>query len=183
LLARQPSNAWSTQAENRQASPGALPGINPEGQPRRKVVLFSPPYQGKVFGPPLGLLSLAASIREEGFAPVIVDGATTPNFLDIISEEVTDAFAFGVSVLTGPMIRDAVAASRLVRQIRPDLPVIYGGWHPTLLSAQTLREDFVDIVVRHQGEKTLTEILKRQSAGATLDLVAGCWCPVTSWRL
>lgn len=141
----------------------------------RKVLLFSPPYQGKVFGPPLGLLSLAASIREEGFAPTIVDGATTPNFLDVISKEVQDAFAFGVSVLTGPMIRDAIDASRVVRQVRPDLPIIYGGWHPTLLSAQTLQERFVDIVVRHQGEKTLTEILQRQSTGASLDLVAGCW--------
>ncbi|MGI9074960.1 MAG: B12-binding domain-containing radical SAM protein [Bryobacteraceae bacterium] len=141
----------------------------------RKVLLFSPPYQGKVFGPPLSLLSLASSIREEGFTPVIVDGAITPNFLDVISKEVLDAFAFGISVLTGPVIRDAVAASHVVRQVRPELPIIYGGWHPTLLSAQTLQENFVDIVVRHQGEKTLTEILKRQAAGASLDLLAGCW--------
>jgi radical SAM superfamily enzyme YgiQ (UPF0313 family) len=146
--------------------------LDPAG---RKVLLFSPPYQGKVFGPPLGLLSLAASIREEGFAPVIIDGATTPKFLDAIAKEVTDAFAFGVSVLTGPMIRDAIAASHVVREVRPELPIIYGGWHPTLLSGQTLRENYVDIVVRHQGEKTLTEILKRQLSGATLDLVAGCW--------
>ncbi|MBV8864785.1 MAG: B12-binding domain-containing radical SAM protein [Acidobacteriaceae bacterium] len=144
-------------------------------QPSRKVLLFSPPYDGKVFGPPLGLLSLASSIRQEGFAPVIVDGAITPNFLDVISEEVSNAFAFGVSVLTGPMIRDAVAASHVVRQVRPELPIIYGGWHPTLLSAQTLQESFVDVIVRHQGEKTLTEILQRQSTGAPLDLVAGCW--------
>lgn len=141
----------------------------------RKVVLFSPPYQGKVFGPPLGLLSLAASIREEGFAPVIVDGATTPRFLEVLEKEVGDAFAVGISVLTGPMILDAIAASHVVRRVRPELPIIYGGWHPTLLTAQTLKEPFVDIVVRHQGEKTLTEILKRQSSGATLDLVAGCW--------
>src|SRR5579872_1573651 len=31
------------------------------------------------------------------------------------------------------------------------LPIIFGGWHPSLVTAQTLREDFVDIVVRHQG--------------------------------
>ncbi len=35
----------------------------------RKVVLFSPPYEGKVFGPPLGLLSLASSLRVAGFHP------------------------------------------------------------------------------------------------------------------
>ncbi|MBV8071019.1 MAG: B12-binding domain-containing radical SAM protein [Acidobacteriaceae bacterium] len=143
--------------------------------PQRKVVLFSPPYQGKVFGPPLGLLSLASFIRQEGFTPVIIDGAIKPNFPDLIRREITDAFAFGISLLTGPMIRDAIAASHVVRQARPELPIIYGGWHPTLLSAQTLQETFVDIIVRHQGEKTLAEILKRQSAGATLDLVPGCW--------
>jgi anaerobic magnesium-protoporphyrin IX monomethyl ester cyclase len=141
----------------------------------RKVVLFSPPYQGKVFGPPLGLLSLAASIREAGFTPIVIDGAIVSDFLAVLAREVGDAFAFGVSVLTGPMIRDAIAASHVVRRVRPDLAIIYGGWHPTLLSAQTLREDFVDIVVRHQGEKTLTEILQRQTSGSTLDLVAGCW--------
>ncbi len=128
-----------------------------------------------MFGPPLGLLSLAASIREEGFVPVIVDGATTPEFLEVLARELGDAFAFGISLLTGPMIRAAIAASHLAREVRPDLPIIYGGWHPTLLSAQTLKENFVDIVVRHQGEKTLTEILKRQAAGSALDLVPGCW--------
>ena len=29
--------------------------------------------------------------------------------------------------------------------------------------------------MRHQGEKTLVEILQRLDAGAGLDLVAGCW--------
>ncbi len=145
---------------------------NPAG---RKVVLFSPPYEGKVFGPPLGVLSLASSLRAAGFQPVVIDGATDAKFLDTIARKAAGCFAFGISLLTGPMIRDAIAASLLVRQIRPDLPIIYGGWHPTLLTGETLREDFVDVVVRHQGEKTLTEILERQMSGAGLEMVAGCW--------
>jgi hypothetical protein len=32
----------------------------------RRVVLFQPSYAGQLFGPPLGLLSLAASVREAG---------------------------------------------------------------------------------------------------------------------
>ena len=141
----------------------------------RKVLLFSPPYEGKVFGPPLGLLSLASSLRVAGFQPLIIDGAIEPKFLDAIARELPNCLAFGISLLTGPVIRDAIAASRVVRQIRPDLPIIYGGWHPTLLTGETLREDFVDIVVRHQGEKTLTEILQRQMTEAGLEMVAGCW--------
>src|SRR3954454_16614815 len=123
-----------------------------------RVVLFLPPYEGRVFGPPLGLLSLAASLRVAGFAPVIIDSAISADYLDQIRRETEDCIAFGVSLLTGPMIRQAVAASQLVRRLRPGLPIIYGGWHPSLLTAQTLREEFVDVVVRHQGEETLVEV-------------------------
>jgi radical SAM superfamily enzyme YgiQ (UPF0313 family) len=144
-------------------------------QRSRKMLLFLPPYEGKVFGPPLGLLSLASSLRLAGFEPKIVDGALDPDYLGTLAREVPGAMAFGVSLLTGPIIRDAIAASRLVRRLRPDLPIIYGGWHPSLLPAQTLREDFVDIVVRQQGEKTLVEVLERLDAGALLDLAPGCW--------
>ena len=141
----------------------------------RKVILFHPPYAGKVLGPPLGLLSLAGSLREAGYTPCIIDGALRPDYLRMIAEEVRECVCFGVSLLTGPMIRDAIEASLLVRQLRPDVPIVFGGWHPSLLTGETLREDFVDIVVRHQGERTLVEILDRLEAGKSLDLVQGCW--------
>lgn len=141
----------------------------------RKVLLFLPPYAGKVYGPPLGLLSLAASLRNAGYQPRIIDGALRPDYLSAISNEVQDCACFGVSLLTGPMIREAIEASRLVRSERPELPIIFGGWHPSLLTAETLREDFVDIVVRHQGDQTLVEILNRLSAGQSLDMIPGCW--------
>ena len=141
----------------------------------RKVVLFQPPYAGKVLGPPLGLLSLAGSLREAGYEPRIIDGALNHDYPGVIAEEIADCKCFGVSLLTGPMIPDAIEMSRMVRRLRPELPIIFGGWHPSLLPAQTLREDFVDIVVRHQGEATLVEILQRLEAGQSLELVAGCW--------
>jgi hypothetical protein len=40
----------------------------------RKLVPFLPPYEGRVFGPPLGLRSLAASLREAGFEPLAKQG-------------------------------------------------------------------------------------------------------------
>ncbi|MCU1259692.1 MAG: Fe-S protein radical family [Bryobacterales bacterium] len=141
----------------------------------RKVVLFLPPYAGQILGPPLGLLSLAGSLREAGYQACIVDGALDRDFRDTVAREIEDCLCFGVSLLTGPMIIDSVEISRMVRRLRPELPIVFGGWHPTLLSRQTLREGYVDIVVRHQGEKTLIEILQRLEAGRSLDLVAGCW--------
>src|SRR5580698_7034549 len=142
---------------------------------RKKVVLFLPPYAGKVLGPPLCLLSLAGSLREAGYEPCLIDGALDRDFSATVAREISGALCFGVSLLTGPMICDAMDVARLVRKLRPALPIIFGGWHPSLVSGQTLREDFVDVVVRHQGEKTLVEILQRFEAGSTLDLVQGCW--------
>ena len=142
---------------------------------RRRVVLFLPPYAGKLLGPPLGLLSLAGSLRCAGYEPVIMDGALHRDYLSRIERSLDDCLCFGVSLLTGPMIRDAILASRFVRQLRPDLPIIFGGWHPSLLPGETLREDFVDVVVRQQGDQTLVEIAKRISTGRGLDMVAGCW--------
>jgi anaerobic magnesium-protoporphyrin IX monomethyl ester cyclase len=141
----------------------------------RRVLLFLPPYAGKVLGPPLGLLSLAASLRNAGYEPVLIDGALRPDYLRRIAAEVNDCACFGVSLLTGPMIREAIQASRLVRGLRPEVPIVYGGWHPSLLTAETLREDYVDVVVRHQGELTLVEVLDRLAAGKPPDMIAGCW--------
>lgn len=142
---------------------------------RGKVVLFLPPYEGKVFGPPLGLLSLASSLRQAGYESCIIDGALRSDYLKVIEENLEGSIAFGVSLLTGPMIRDAIAASRLVRTLNPQIPIIFGGWHPSLVTAQTLREDFVDIVIRQQGEKTLVEVLDRICSRSSLHLVPGCW--------
>jgi radical SAM superfamily enzyme YgiQ (UPF0313 family) len=140
-----------------------------------KVVLFLPPYSGGLIGPPLSLLSLASPLREAGFEVRIIDGALQHDYLDRIEKEIQDCLCFGVSLLTGPMIATAIAVSRHVKRLRPDLPVIFGGWHPSLLPAQTLREDYVDAVVLHQGELTLLEIAQRLASGGGLDFIAGCW--------
>ena len=137
--------------------------------------MFLPPYAGKLLGPPLGLLNLAGSLREAGYTPVIIDGALDQDYEATIKREIPESLCFGVSLLTGPMINEAIEASRLVRQLCPDLPIVYGGWHPSLLSHQTLQEEYVDVVVRHQGEQTLVEILRRWEMGRGLDLVPGCW--------
>ncbi len=141
----------------------------------RKVVLFLPPYAGKILGPPLGLLSLAGSLREAGYEACIIDGALDRDYRQSVARETQECLCFGVSLLTGPMILDAMEISRMVKNLYPERFVVFGGWHPSLLTGQTLREEFVDAVVRHQGEVTLVEIAQRLEAGKRLDLVAGCW--------
>lgn len=140
---------------------------------RNKIVLFYPPYEGAPLGPPLNLLSLAAPLLEEGFRVSIVDGSIEPDFKRVVATEIKGALCLGISLLTGQVIRPGIEIARLARHLRPELPIIFGGWHPSLLPGQTLEEDFVDVVVRAQGERTLVEIARLLSEGKTLETVRG----------
>jgi anaerobic magnesium-protoporphyrin IX monomethyl ester cyclase len=140
---------------------------------KHKVVLFYPPYGGPPLGAPLCLLSLASPLLQAGFKVSLIDGAITPDFERVIAREVSDALCFGVSLLTGPMIRTAVEVCRGLREIHPDLPILFGGWHPSLMPEQTLQASFIDAVVRGQGELTLLEIAERLAEGRWLEDVRG----------
>jgi anaerobic magnesium-protoporphyrin IX monomethyl ester cyclase len=73
-------------------------------------------------------------------------------------------------MLTGPHIGAAVRISKAVKKLRPTLPIVFGGWHASLATQQTLREPYVepyvDAIVRGQGGLTLLELTQRISNGS-----------------
>ena len=144
---------------------------------RGKVILFYPPYDGPPLGAPLSLLSLAGTLREANFEVALVDAAIEPKYLDKIREHCKQAICIGISVLTGPMIRGAIEVAQFVKEHAPTVSVIFGGWHPTLCPESTLREPYVDIVVRGQGEATIVELAKALVDKSPLDFIQGI-----SWK-
>ena len=125
---------------------------------RGRVVLFYPAYDGPPLSAPLCLLSLAAALRAADFEAVVIDAAIEPDYRKRVLQEAANALCVGISVLTGPMIQGAIEVATSVKRRFPILPVIFGGWHPSLLPAETLQEPFLDVVVRGQGEMTLPGI-------------------------
>jgi radical SAM superfamily enzyme YgiQ (UPF0313 family) len=147
--------------------------LTPVESSRGKVVLFYPPYDGPPLGAPLALLALAGTLREAAFQVVLIDAAIEPRYLDRIAEECQDAVLLGISVLTGPMIRGAIVAAKHAKLHAPKAAVVFGGWHPTLCPESTLREEYVDVVVRGQGEATIVELAWALAERRPLDLIAG----------
>ncbi|HTC48541.1 MAG TPA: radical SAM protein [Candidatus Aquilonibacter sp.] len=135
-----------------------MPGAN-------KVVLFYPPYDGPPLGAPLSLLCLASPLLQAGFEVKLVDNLLCPDYEKTILAETEDALCLGISVLTGPHIGSAIRISQAVKKLRPNLPIVFGGWHASLATQQTLREPFVDAVIRGQGELTLLELAQRIAKG------------------
>jgi radical SAM superfamily enzyme YgiQ (UPF0313 family) len=142
-----------------------------------RVVLFFPSYYSDEAAPPLALLHLAAPLVERGYDVRIVDSAVSSGDCeDAVLREAEGALCVGISMVTGPMITQGVAVARALRQVRPDLPLVAGGWHPSILPEQTLRSGYFDAVVKGQGEATFLEMVERYAKGERdLAGIHGCW--------
>jgi radical SAM superfamily enzyme YgiQ (UPF0313 family) len=139
----------------------------------KKIVFFFPSFASSEATAPLGILAVATPLLRAGYTIRLVDSTITPNYKQRVLEEVKDALCLGVSLVTGPMIRETVEIARAVKAWNPDFPIILGGWHPSLLPKQTLEAPYVDYVVRGQGEESLLEIVQHIEQRAPVDLVPG----------
>jgi len=128
-------------------------------------VLFYPPYDGPPLGAPLSLLYLASPLTQVGFEVKVIDNFLTADYEQALLRESENALCLGISMFTGPQIGAAVRVARQAKRHRPSLPVVFGGWHPSLAVDQTLREPFVDAIVRGQGELTFLELVQRIAEG------------------
>jgi radical SAM superfamily enzyme YgiQ (UPF0313 family) len=140
---------------------------------KKKVVLFFPSYASNEACPPLALIAVAGPLVKEGYEVKIIDSALEADYVQAVIRELEGALCLGMSLVTGPMIKGAIAVSRTAKEKFPGLPIILGGWHPSILPQQTLECRYVDAVAIRQGELTFIEMLRRLEAGESLDGVPG----------
>ena len=136
---------------------------------RRRVVLYNP--RAVFHTMPLALVALGSALDRSRLDVTIIDGRLEADPVAAMIEAARDAVCVGVTVLTGAPIRDALAVTRAVKLEHPHVPVVWGGWHPSLFARECLEEPSIDAVVVGQGELTFAEIVSRCLAGASL---AGC---------
>lgn len=128
---------------------------------------------------PLALLHLAAALDRNGESRII-DGNVDRDFVDdtlrALERERYDAV--GIGVMGGPQVAPAIAVSKAIRARQPALPIIWGGYFPTLHTDATLAAPYVDYAVRAQGEDTLAELVATLAGnGPALEQIAGL-----SWK-
>ena len=139
----------------------------------KKIVFFFPAFSSQEATAPLGILAVSTPLLRAGYQVRIVDSTITPNFQKAVLKELDDALCLAVSLVTGPMIRETVQIARAAKTLYPEKPVVLGGWHPSLLPDQTLAAEFVDIVVKGQGEDAFLEVVRRIEAGESMRGVEG----------
>lgn len=148
---------------------------------KRRVLLINPTITSNARFP-LAVMQLATALQPH-YDARIIDGNVDRDFVASARAAVRDGrfHAVGLSVMGGPQLPAAIAASRALREAAPDLPVVWGGYFPTLCPDAALNNRYVDYALRGQGEAGLIELLAAHFDGAqpaALRAVEGL-----SWRL
>lgn len=122
---------------------------------------------------PLSLLNLAAALDRFGDS-LIVDGNVDRDLvgatLAAADERPCDAVAIGI--MGGPQVAPAIAVSKAIRERHPSMPIIWGGYFPTLYTDTTLAAPYVDYAIRGQGEESLVELVAALAHGGDHEALA-----------
>ncbi len=65
-----------------------------------------------------------------------------------------------LTVMPGPQLTSAVTATRNLKTKYPNVPVVWGGYFPSLYPEPVVHAPYVDWAVRGQGEETFLDLLK-----------------------
>lgn len=128
---------------------------------RNRVILIypsNPNESEKPDRPPLGILTVAAPLVKLGIEVCLLDERAEKNFDEKLARELKkQPVCVGISSMSGRHIHGAMRVSKLVRE-RSTVPIVWGGVHPSLEPKSTVQHDFVDIVVRDDGEETFPKL-------------------------
>lgn len=139
---------------------------------RKKIILYNP--KAVFFDMPLALLAIGSNLDKEKYEVIIIDARVDVHAEENVLKHITDALCFGVTVLTGSPLNDALNISQKVKHANPKIPVIWGGWHTSLFPEEPIQEEsFVDITVQGQGEETFAEIVMHLDKQLPLDTIKG----------
>jgi len=130
--------------------------------------------KSNVSRPPLGILYVAAAVRESCDADLrIVDlnigGASLAGLEEELRREQPDIVGF--SVLTFNLL-NCMEVCRVVRRASPATVICFGGWHPTLYPEETLNLGVADCIVMGEGEQSFCELSRALDRRGEADLAA-----------
>jgi len=125
---------------------------------------------------------------EDNFKLFFVNRTETKNFKkyiarvhnldDLVYKEICEVIAneqpdvIGISVSTSAY-KAALNIAVLSKKISPNVKIVFGGIHPTVLPEEVLQTKLVDIVVRGEGEFTFLEIIEALENGKPIRGILG----------
>ena len=133
------------------------------------LLVFPGKYRAPEPQVPLPLLYIASSLRCAGYKVRLFD----MRIENLNAFKIENPVFVGISSMSGPQIRYGLEFAKKVRLEKPNCPIVWGGVHPSLLPEQTAANEYVDVVVRGEGELTVVELANALNSGLPIDSVSG----------
>lgn len=130
---------------------------------KNKVVLFhgrASSIGKRINVAPLALLHISSFLVKDGYEVKIISDSLYDDYIDETLRQCKDSICLGITAMTGSQITEGLQISSLVKQRYPDLPIVWGGWHPSIMPESTLEDPNVDMVIAGQGERKFYELVK-----------------------
>ena len=127
----------------------------------KSVLLINPrTCSGRGVRMPLSLLALGAAL-EGKHEYQLIDANIDPDPIGAALKALSrgNVGLIGVSVMPGPQVAPAIEISSALRAAHPQVPILWGGYFPTLYPEAAINAPYVDFLARGQGEETLLELL------------------------
>ena len=124
------------------------------------AVFYHPPIKNiPLTTAPLAFLHLATPIADGPHSLTLVDGRVEDDPVGALLDALSDAEVMLVSAMPGSQIATALDACAAARERYPELPIFWGGPHPSVAPESTISSPLVSGVLVGRGEFTINDIL------------------------
>lgn len=108
---------------------------------------------------PLAILSVGSYLEQHGVEVEYFDERIhkKDHYKDLVKRK---PVLVGLSTMTCFQIKNTISLAKIAREIDSDMPLVWGGCHPSMMAEQTLESELVDFVVKGEGEQTLLELVR-----------------------
>ena len=121
---------------------------------------------------PLGIAYIAAVLRDFGHRVTCIDSGCYNEESILNKIEKNDTEIVGISFLTAYFLK-AKKLGKHIKKSYPNIPIVVGGPHPSILPLEMIKEDWVDFVVIGEGEKTMLDLIEGLEKNGNLHQVDG----------
>ena len=126
----------------------------------KKILFFNPRAANSKPRIPNSILQVASSI-EHSHDWSFVDGNLEADPWAKIESHLSENSVqyFAVTVMPGPQLKQAIPFSKKIRELYPQVTIIWGGYFPSNQSRTVLNSGFVDYVINGPGDKAFPNLL------------------------
>ncbi|MCG2694399.1 B12-binding domain-containing radical SAM protein [Candidatus Parcubacteria bacterium] len=147
-----------------------------------RILLINPPWTiDKISAwsiinpcyPSIGLLSIAGVLLQNKHEVTMIDARVEQLSADLLRARLRGLKSMPDFIgLTGTtrIINNALESAKICKEIFPESKIVFGGVHSTLRPAEVLLNDFVDYVIRDEGEFAMNELVSGNPLNEILGL-------------